>query len=114
MTTGTQRANAAASPIPILSNRPWKLEFTNVSEPLPGLEHFDRLTITRQEQNLDTFSIIGSVTDAIGTSFYPLNGQIDSKLAVTFFVTIKGVGGGVYFFKGMVKGEAGDMSMAGT
>jgi hypothetical protein len=116
MTTGTQKANAAARPFPTLSNSLWTLQFTNGSEPPPpGLERLDSLTITGQEQNLDTLSISGFVTDAIETSFYPLNGQInwqiDSELAVTFFVTS---GDSVYFFKGRMQIEARDMSMAGT
>jgi hypothetical protein len=52
------------------------------------------------------------VTDAIGTSFYPLNGQIDSELAVTFFVTIKNLGDKVYLFKGRVEGTE-ERSMKG-
>lgn len=114
MTTGTQKANAATRPFPTLSNRLWTLQLTGGSELPPGLERFDSLTITRQEQNLNTLSISGFVTDAIENSYYPLNGQIDSELAVTFFVTIKDVGDSVYFFKGTAQVETGNMSMAGT
>ena len=102
MTTGTQKTKAVGSSIPTLSNRPWTLRLTAVEFP-PGLEGFNSLTITRQERNLDTHSISGTVTDAVQASFYPLNGQIDSKLAVNFFVTS---GDSVYFFKGTVQPDA--------
>ncbi|HST52104.1 MAG TPA: hypothetical protein VLJ61_08845 [Pyrinomonadaceae bacterium] len=114
MTTGTQKANAAARPFPTLSNSLWTLQLTGGSEPPPGLERCDSLSITRQEQNLDTLSISGFVTDTIENSYYPLNGQVDAESVVTFFVTIKDVGDSVYFFKGRVQVEAGNMSMAGT
>lgn len=116
MTTGTQRTNAAATPFPTLSNGLWTLQFTGGSEPPPGLKRCDSLTITRQEQNLDTLSISGFVTDTIENSYYPLNGQVDAESVVTFFVTIKDAGDSVYFFKGRVQVEAEiiSMSMVGT
>ena len=97
------------NPIPRMNIKPWTLRFREDATPPPGLEAVDTVTITLQEQNLDTDALIGVVTDKAGHQ-YPLNGQIDEENVVTFFVTS---GDSVYFFKGTAQFAAGEMSMGG-
>ena len=112
MTKETGKKKAKESSIPPMNIKPWTLCFRKDSVPLPPphLESGDTITITHEEQNLDTAAIIGVVTDKAGKQ-YPLNGQVDAESVVTFFVTS---GDSVYFFKGTVQVDAGNMSMGGT
>ncbi|MDT7687445.1 MAG: hypothetical protein QOE46_204 [Acidobacteriota bacterium] len=112
MTKGTGKNKSKENSIPPMGIKPWTLCFRkdSIPPPPPHLESGDIVTITLQEQNLDTAAIIGVVTDKAGKQ-YPLNGQVDAESVVTFFVTS---GDSVYFFKGTVQLDAGSMSMGGS
>lgn len=108
---GPTQQETPKNAIPSMLSRPWTLHFKtgSVIPPPPGLEDGDQLSIISQVANLYTDAISGVVTNKAGKQ-YPLNGQIDEKFDVTFFVTS---GIDVYLFKGTAYFAAGAISMEG-